>query len=167
MSSDFLDDPSPRTPALATIKGLSLGAKVVLAASVLLFFSLFLTWQNLEVVYQGAGTGTMMLDGWDLWGLLIGFLLVGLVGLVLFAKTADLALWPDVDWELVVLVAAGAVLALVAVKNLTDRNSSWVSYVALGLAGVTVAGAFLDWMRERLARYAIPRRRRKRIKSAV
>jgi hypothetical protein len=166
MSSDFLDE-SPRTPAVERIKGLSLAAKIVLAASALLFFSLFLTWQNLEVVYKGAGTGTLMLDGWDMWGLLIGFLLVGLVGLVLFAKTADLELWPDVEWELVILVAAGVVFTLVLVKNLTDRNSAWVSYVALVLAGVIVAGAFFDWTRERLARYAIPRRRRKRIKSAV
>jgi hypothetical protein len=167
MSSDFFDEPSPRTPAVERVKRLSLGAKIVLAGSVLLFSSLFLTWQNLQVVYEGAGTGTLMLDGWDLWGLLIGFLLVGLVGLVLFAKTADLALWPDVDWELVVLVAAGAVLTLVVVKNLTDRNSAWVSYFALVVAGAIVAGAFIDWLRERLARYAIPRRRRKRIKSAV
>ena len=167
MSSDFLDESPPRVPAVQRIKGLSLGAKVVLAASGLLFVSLFLTWQNLEVVYQGAGTGTLMLDGWDIWGLLIGFLLMGLVGLVLFAKTADLALWPDVDWELVALVAAGVVFTLVLVKNLTDRNSAWVSYVALVLAGVIVAGAFLDWTRERLARFAIPRRKRKRIKSAV
>lgn len=167
MSTDFLDEPSPRTPALEWIKGLSFGAKIVLAGSLLLFFSLFLTWQNLQVVYQGAGTVPLMLDGWDIWGLFIGLLLVGLFGLVLFAKTADLALWPDVDWEFVVLVAAGAVFALVFVKNLTDRNSAWASYLGLALAGVIVAGAFLDWTRERLARYAIPRRRRKRINSAV
>ena len=108
----------------------------------------------------------MMLDGWDMWGLLIGFLLIGLVGLVLVAKTADLDQWPDLDWELVILVTAGVVFALVLVKNLTDRNSAWASYLALVLAGGIVAGAFLDWTRERLARYAVPRRRRKRIKSA-
>jgi TRAP-type uncharacterized transport system fused permease subunit len=167
MSSDFLDESSPRRPTVERIKGLSLGAKIVLVGAVLLFFSLFLTWQNLEVVYEGAGTGTLMLDGWDMWGLLIGFLLVGVVRVVLVAKTGDLDLWPDVDWELVVLAAAAAVLALVVAKNLTDRNSTWASYLGLVLAGVTVAGAFLDWMRERLARYAIPRRRRKRFKSAV
>jgi TRAP-type uncharacterized transport system fused permease subunit len=167
MSSDFLDESAPRRPAVDRIKGLSLGAKIVLAGAVLLFFSLFLTWQNLEVVYEGAGTGTLMLDGWDMWGLLVGFVLVALVGIVLIAKTADLDLWPDVDWELVALAAAGAVFALVVVKNLTDRNSTWASYVGLALAGLIVAGALLDWTRERLARYAIPRRRRKRFKSAA
>jgi hypothetical protein len=163
VSSDFLDESAPRRPAVERIKGLSLGAKIVLAGSALLFFSLFLTWQNLEVVYEGAGTGTLMLDGWDMWGLLIGFLLVALVGIVLVAKTADLDLWPDVDWELVILAVAGAIFALVVVKNLTDRNSTLASYVGLVLAGVVMAGAFLDWTRERLARYTIPRRRRKRI----
>jgi hypothetical protein len=167
MSSDFLDESSPHRPAVERIKGLSLGAKIVLAGAALLFFSLFLTWQKLEVVYEGAGTGTLMLDGWDVWGLLIGFLLVGVVGIVLVAKTGDLDLWPDVDWELVVLAAAGAVFALVLAKNLTDSNSTWASYVGLALAGFIVAGALLDWTRERLARYAIPRRRRKRFKSAV
>jgi hypothetical protein len=167
MSSDFLDESAPHRPAVDRIKGLSLGAKIVLAGAVLLFFSLFLTWQNLEVVYEGAGTGTLMLDGWDVWGLLTGFLLVALVGIVLIAKTADLDLWPDVDWELVALAAAGAVFALVALKNLTDRNSTWASYVGLALAGLIVAGALFDWTRERLARYAIPRRRRKRVKTTV
>jgi hypothetical protein len=162
MSSDFLDE-SPRTPAVERIKGLSLGAKVVLACSALLFFSLFLTWQNLQVVYKGAGTGTLMLDGWDMWGLFIGFLLVGLVGVVLIAKTADLEQWPDVDWELVILVIACVILSLVIVKNLTDRNSAWASYLGLVLAGGIVAGAFLDWTRERIGRYRIPRRRRRRL----
>jgi hypothetical protein len=163
MSPDFFDQSSPRRPAVETIKGLSLGAKIVLAGAALLFISLFLTWQNLQVVYEGAGTGTVMLDGWDVWGLLVGFLLVGLVGIVLVAKTGDLDLWPDVDWELVVLAAAGAVFALVLVKNLTDRSSTWASYVGLVLAGVILSGAILDWTRERLARYAVPRRRRKRV----
>jgi hypothetical protein len=163
MSPDFFDQSSPRRPAVETIKGLSLGAKIVLAGAALLFISLFLTWQNLQVVYEGAGTGTVMLDGWDVWGLLVGFLLVGLVGIVLVAKTGDLDLWPDVDWELVVLAAAGAVFALFLVKNLTDRSSTWASYVGLVLAGVILSGAILDWTRERLARYAVPRRRRKRV----
>jgi hypothetical protein len=169
MASDvdgFLDE-SPRTPTVERIKGLSLGAKIVLAGSALLFFSLFLTWQNLKVVYQGAGTGTLMLDGWDIWGLLIGLLLVALVGLVLFAKTADLSLWPDVDWELVILVAAAAVLALVLVKTLTDRNSAWASYLGLALAGVILAGALFDWSAERLAYYRVPHRRRKRFKTTA
>ena len=167
MASDFLDESPPRTPIVERVKGLSPGAKLVLAASTLLFSSLFLTWQNLEIVYPGAGAGTLLLDGWDVWGLLIGFLLVGLVGLVLFAKTADRYLWPDVDWELIALVAAGVVFALVLVKNLTDRNSAWVSYAALVLAAAIVAGAFLDWTSERLGRYTIGRRKSRLFKTSA
>jgi hypothetical protein len=158
----FLEDAPPRALAVERIRGISFGAKVALAGAALLFFSLFLTWQNLEVVYQGAGTGTLMLDGWDVWGLLIGFLLLGLVGLVLVAKTSDPDLWPDVAWELVILVISATIFALVLVKNLTDRNSAWVSYVAVAIAGTIVAGALADWTREWLQSYAVPRRRRRR-----
>jgi hypothetical protein len=168
MTSDldgYLDEP-PRAFAPERIKGLSLGAKVVLAGAGLLFFSLFLTWQNLQVVYKGSGTAPQPLDGWDLWGLFIGFLLVGLVGLVLVAKTSDLELLPDVNWELVILVVTGVVFALVLVKNLTDRNSAWVSYLAVVLAGAIVVGAFMDWTSERLGQYTIPRRRRKGFRAA-
>jgi hypothetical protein len=163
----FLDEPPPRAFAVERVTRIPLGAKIVLAGAALLFFSLFLTWQNLEIVYQGAGTGTQMLDGWDALGLVIGFLLLGLVGVVLIAKTADPNAWPDVDWEVVVLVLSGAIFALVLVKNLTDRNSATVSYVALFIAGTIVSGAFLDWTSQRLRRYGIPRRRRRRLNSGV
>lgn len=166
MADEFFDE-APRPLGVTRIKGLSLGSKIVLAGAALLFFSLFLTWQNLNVVYKGAGTFPQMLDGWDVWGLLIGFLLVGLAGLVLIAKTSDLELWPDVPWEFVILVCAATVLALVIVKNVTDRNSTWVSYLAIVLAGAIVAGALLDWTSERLARYSVPHRRRKRFKTAA
>jgi hypothetical protein len=156
----YLDEPPPRAFNAERIKGLSLGAKIVLGGAALLFFSLFLTWQNLKIVYKGAGTGTQMLDGWDVWGLFIGFLLLGLVGLVLVAKTSDVEFWPDVAWELVILVVSATIFLLVLVKNVTDRNSAWVSYLAVVLAGGIVAGAFLDWTSERLGRFALPRRRR-------
>jgi hypothetical protein len=157
----FLDEPPPRAFAVERIKGISLGAKVVLTGAALLFMSLFLTWQNLQVVYEGAGTGTQMLDGWDVWGLLIGFLALGLIGVVLVAKTSDLEFWPDVAWELIVLAVSATIFALVLVKNMTDRNSAWVSYLALAIAGAIVGGALLDWTSERLGRYAVPRRRRR------
>jgi hypothetical protein len=163
----YLDDPPPRALAVERIKGVSLGAKIVLGGCALLFFSLFLTWQNLEVVYRGAGKGTLMLDGWDALGLIIGFLVLALVGLVLIAKTSDLEYWPDVNWEILILVLSSCICALVVVKNLTDRNSAAVSYVAVVLSGLIVAGAFLDWTNERLGQYAVPRRRRRRLRSGV
>jgi hypothetical protein len=170
MTSDadgFLDEPPPRSLAVGRIRHVPLGAKVVLAGAALLFFSLFLTWQNLEVVYQGAGTGTLMLDGWDFWGLLVGFLLLGLVGMVLIAKTSDPNAWPDAPWELLILVVSCVIFALVLVKNLTDRNSATVSYVALLIAGTIVVGAFFDWTTERLRGFSVPRRRRRRLSSGA
>ncbi|MGH3110768.1 MAG: hypothetical protein ACRDQT_07615, partial [Gaiellaceae bacterium] len=69
----YLDEGAQRGIAVARIKELSLGAKLVLAGATFLFFSMFLTWQTLEVDYGPAGTGTLMLDGWDALGLAIGF----------------------------------------------------------------------------------------------
>jgi hypothetical protein len=157
----FLDEGPPHGIAVERIKGLTLGAKMVLAGGLLLFFSLFLTWQNLEIDYGRTGTGTLRLDGWDSYGLLIGLLTLGLVSLVLFVKLSDAELLPDLPWELVTLAIAASLLGLVAVKSLTDRNSAWASYLALVLAGVMVAGAFLDWSSERSGRRAVPRRRRR------
>ena len=64
------------------IKGLSTGSKIVLGCGMLLFFSLFFTWQNLQVDFGRAGIATLELDGWDFWGLLIGLVTLAVVGLV-------------------------------------------------------------------------------------
>src|SRR5688572_22711200 len=102
MTSDadgFLDEGPPRGLAVERMKELSWGAKIVLAGGLLLFFSLFLTWQNVEIVYPGAGTDTRLLDGFDSFGLVIGLLTLGLVTLVFVAKFADVDVSPDVAWE--------------------------------------------------------------------
>jgi hypothetical protein len=162
----FLDEGPPKGIAVERIKALPLGAKLVLAGGVLLFLSLFLTWQNLEIDYGRAGTGTLMLDGWDLFGLAIGFLTLALVSLVVVVKVSDLDVSPDVSWELVTLALASAIFALAVVKNLTDRNSAWPSYLALALAATIVTGAYLDWSRSRSHR-GLSRRRRRPFRSTV
>jgi hypothetical protein len=162
----FLDEGPPKGIAVERIRRLSLGAKLVLAGGVLLFFSLFLTWQNLEIDYGRAGTGTLMLDGWDVFGLVMGFLTLALVSLVVVVKVSDLDVSPDVSWELLTLALASAIFALALVKNLTDRNSAWPSYLALALAATIVAGASLDWSRSRFYP-GLSRRRRRRFRSAA
>jgi hypothetical protein len=144
-TDSYVDEGPPRGIAVEKIKELSLGAKLVLAASTFLFFSLFLTWQTLEVDYGPAGTGTLMLDGWDALGLVIGLLTLGLLTLAAVVYLSDVEISPDFAWELATLVLASSILALVVVKNMTDRNSAWASYLAIAIAGVVVFGAFLDW----------------------
>jgi hypothetical protein len=161
----FAEEGQPKRRAtLESLRGISLGAKLVLAGGALLFFSLFLTWQNLEVDYGRTGTGTQLLDGWDVFGLVIGMLTVAIVSLVIIVKLSDVDTSPDVAWELITLVLSAAVLGLVLAKNLTDRDSAWPSYLGLALALAVVAGAFLDWSSERFARNAVPGRRRRRIR---
>jgi hypothetical protein len=165
MTSDadgFLDEGPPRGLAVERMKGLSKGAKLVLGGGLLLFFSLFLTWQNLEVVYPGAGTGTQMLDGFDVLGLMIGLLTLTLVTLVFIVKVSDVDVSPNVAWETVALALAGAILALVVAKNLTDRDSAWASYLGVVLAAGVVAGAYLDWAHSRPGSDSLVRRRRRR-----
>jgi hypothetical protein len=167
MGSDldaFLDEGPPRGLAAENVKGLSLGAKLLLASGFLLFFSLFLTWQNLEIDYGRTGTGTLMLDGWDVFGLVIGFLTLGLLTFVVVVKLYDADLAAEVSSELVTIALATAIFGLVVVKNLTDRNSAWASYLAVVLAAAVVVGALLDWAGERIGRNAVPRRRRRRIR---
>jgi hypothetical protein len=158
--STIPDEGPPRPHILERIRLLPTGTKLLAASGFLLFFSLFLTWQNLQVVYQGAGVATTMLDGWDFWGLLIGFLTFGLVVLALLLNGSDIEFSNDVRWDLVVLGGAVAIFLLVLLKNLTDDDSAWASYLGLALAALVVAGAYLDWSSERSARSVRRRRRR-------
>jgi hypothetical protein len=168
MTSDadgFLDEGPPRGLAVERMKELSWGAKIVLGGGLLLFFSLFLTWQNLEIDYGRTGTGTQMLDGFDAVGLVIALLTLGLVTLVFVANVADVDVSPDVAWELYALILSVAVLGLVVAKSLTDRDSAWGSYFGLILAAAVLVGACLDWAHSRPGRDSLVRRRRRRLKS--
>ena len=64
---------------MAKFKALSRGSQLVLVAGPLLLFSLFFTWQNVEVDYGRAGVATLPLDGWDAWGLLLALLVMATV----------------------------------------------------------------------------------------
>jgi hypothetical protein len=162
----FLDDGPPHGLGVDNVRGLSLGAKVLLASGILLFFSLFLTWQNLEIAYGRTGTGTQMLDAFDVFGLVIGLLTVGLLTFVVIIKLYDADLAPTAA-ELATFVIAAAIFGLVVVKNLTDRNSTWASYLAIVLAAAVVAGAALDWAGDAISRRAVPGRKRRRLRSIV
>jgi len=162
----LLEEATPRGRSRERIDGLSIGSKIVLACGVLLFLSLFFVWQNLKVDFGQAGTVTQHLDGWDVWGLLIALVIIALVSLVVVVRASDVDVSPDVDWELVTLVLAACVLGLTLLKNLTDADSTWASYVGLALAAGVVAGAGLDWSTSRASAWALPRRpgrRRRRI----
>jgi hypothetical protein len=132
------------------VKGLSIGSKIVLACGVALFLSLFATWQNLQVDYGRAGKAVLPQDGWDLWGLLIALVTVAAVSVVLVVHATDVDVPEDVPWEQVVLGLALLLVGLTLVKNLTDADSSWVSYLGLALAAGLAGGAYLDWARERV-----------------
>jgi len=134
---------------MATFKALSRGTQLVLVAGPLLFLSLFLTWQHVEVDYGRAGVAKLPLDGWDAWGLLLGLLVIALVTIVVLRALSGVEMSEDVPWSTICLGLGGTILVVALVKNLTDAGSSWPSYGFVALAGVVAYGTYRDWAAER------------------
>jgi hypothetical protein len=126
----------------------STGTKLFLAGAVLLFLDLFLTWQNLPLDFGRRTDITRSLDAWDLWGLLIGLLTLGLIAAVIFGETYD-ELELDSRFELALFAGSSLVLAIAVVKNLLDAGSAWASYLGILLAALMTFGAFRDWKEAR------------------
>jgi hypothetical protein len=146
---------------MATFKALPRGAQLVLVAGPLLVISLLFTWQQVEVDYGRAGVAKMPLDGWDAWGLLLALLTITAVVLVALVHLSDVDMPDSVPWTTVILALGVAVLAVAAVKNLTDAGSTPASYVFVGFAAVVAAGAYFDWAAARRPdRPALARKRR-------
>lgn len=129
-------------------KRLTIGTKLVLVASVAFFLNLSLTWQKIEVDFGPAGTAEQLLDGWDAWGLLLGVLSIAILVLTVLVHLTEAELPEHVRWDRIALAAGVALLAITVVKNLLDDGSTLASYVAIGLAAVVAAGAWLDVRRE-------------------
>jgi hypothetical protein len=125
------------------IAALSTGTKLMLASGTLLFFDLFLTWQNLPQRFGRKFQVVESLDGWDRVGLVLGLLTLALLALVIL-RQLDVELSPEVPWNWITLGLAGLVLAVATLKNVTDDHSAAAAYAGIVLAALLVAGAFLD-----------------------
>ena len=134
------------------IKSLTLGTKLVLVSGVVFFLNLSLTWQKIDVDFGPAGTAERMLDGWDAWGLLLGFLSLALVVLTVLVHLTDVELSETVRWDRITLALGGVLLALTLVKNLLDAGSTVASYVGIALAAAVFLGAWLNVREEAAAR---------------
>jgi len=148
-------------------KTLSTGPKLLLVATPLLLVSLFFTWQNLEIDFGRAGRAEQMLDGWDRWGLLIGLLALGLTALAVVAYLTDVELSEDVPWGPLVLGGGIAILALTLLKNVTDADSAWASYVGVLLAGLVALGAYETWAEDVGRPSLVSRLRRRGLRSVA
>ncbi len=147
---------------MAKFKSLSRGTQIVLVAGPLLFFSLFLTWQNIAVNYGRAGVARLPLDGWDAWGLLLGLLVLSTLTLVVLANLTEVEMSSDVPWAKVTLGLGVATFAVAVLKNLTDAGSSWSSYGYVALAAAVAVGTYLDWAAERKDRGPLLAARKRR-----
>ena len=149
------------------IKALSTGPKLMLVAAPLLFFSLFFTWQKLEVDYGPAGTGEALLDGWDFLGLLIGLVALGVTALAVIVYLTDVELSEDVPWLRLLLGGGVALLVLALLKNLTDADSAFASYVGVLLAVLVALGAYETWAETARRPSLVGRIRRRGVSSAA
>jgi hypothetical protein len=159
---------------MESIKALSRGTKLVLAAGPLLFMSLFFNWQMLEIDYGPAGIAKQPQDGWDAWGLVIALLVIATVTIVVLVKLTEVELSEEVPWETVTLLLGSVTFAFAVLKNLTDAHSTWTSYGFVALAGAFAYGTYLNWAETHptrnplLGRRRFPgRRRRRRFSSAA
>jgi hypothetical protein len=131
------------------LKSLSRGTKLVLVAGPLLFVSLFLTWQMVEVDFGPAGRADYPLDGWDVWGLQIGLLVIAVVSLMVVIHLTEVKLPEDIPWNTLIFALGNGVFVLTVVKNVTDAGSTWTSYVFVLLAALVAVGAYLNWSEAR------------------
>lgn len=149
------------------IKALSTGPKLLLVATPLLFFSLFFTWQKLEVDYGPAGKGEALLDGWDFLGLLIGLVALGVTTLAVIVYLTDMELSEDVPWQRLLLAGGVTLLVLALLKNLTDADSALAGYVGVLLAALVALGAYETWAETFRRPSLIGRIRRRGVSSAA
>lgn len=152
---------------MAKFKALSRGTQIVLVAGPLLLFSLFFTWQHVEVDYGSAGTATLALDGWDAWGLLLALLVVSVVTIVALANLTDVEMSDDIPWAKITLGLGIATAVVAVLKNLMDAASSWVSYGFVALAVAVAAGTYLDWVAAQKERTPLLARKRRGVRSAA
>ena len=152
---------------MAKFKALSQGSVIVFVAGPLFFFSLFFTWQYVEVDYGRAGVAKISLDGWDGWGLLIASLLLMIVVLVALRNFTEDEFSETISWETVTFGLGAAVFAAALVKSATDAGSSWSSYAFVGLAGAVAFGTYLDWAATRKREQPTLARRRRGLRSAA
>jgi hypothetical protein len=147
---------------MAKFLALSRGTQLVLVAGPLLFLSLFVTWQQVSVDYGPAGVAKIPLDGWDAWGLLLALLVAATVTLAALRELTELELSERIAWPTVMLGLGLAVLAVAALKNLTDAGSTVASYAFVALAALVAAGTWLDWTAAKRAerRPGLARKRR-------
>jgi len=152
---------------MATFKALSRGSQIVLVAGPLLFFSLFFTWQYVEVDYGRAGTAKLSMDGWDAWGLLIALLVLAIVVLVALRNFTEGELSDEVPWQAITFGLGAALAAAAVLKSLTDAGSTWLSYGFVGLAVAIAAGTYLDWAATRRREHPALARKRRGLRSTA
>ena len=72
--------------------------------------------------------------------MLIALVVVAVMSLVVVVHATDVEVSDDVPWEQVVFGLALGLCGLTLLKNLTDADSTWVSYLGVALAAGMAGG---------------------------
>jgi hypothetical protein len=152
---------------MAKLKALSRGSKIVLVAGPLLLFSLFFTWQNVEVDYGPAGVAKLPLDGFDAWGMLLALLVLSAVSLIVLLNLTGVEMSSDIPWTTIIFALGAGTFLVAVLKSLTDAGSSWTSYGFVALAGAVAAGSYLDWAAARKEHQPLLAPKRRGIRSTA
>lgn len=131
---------------MPNLADLSTATKVLLAAGVLMFIDLFLSWQK-QCVDTPIGDVCGSQSGWHGWGTLVGLLLVALIAweaITLAGIASNLNV--PVAASIVSAALAAAILLFTILKFLVDNEArSWPSWVGLLLAIVIAVGGWLKY----------------------
>ncbi len=152
---------------MAKFKAFTRGTQIVLVTGPLLFLSLFLTWQNVEVDYGPAGVASISLDGWDAWGLVLALLVLSATAIVALANLTEVEMSDDIPWPKITFALGAGAFAIALLKNLTDASSSWASYGFVALAAAFAVGSYLDWTEARRERKPLLSQKRRGLRSAA
>lgn len=138
-----------RLDARERMNALTLGMKILLPATALLFIDMFLRWQEVCADLGPLGETCGGQNGWNgLWGVLLGLLTVlMLVWLGLQIANVDISGYNlPVTAGLITLGLGVLIFALALLKNLVDDYSTIWSYIGVILAAL---GAYGAWQRSR------------------
>ncbi len=133
-------------------KATSVGEKVIIIAGVLLFIVGFMPWYSVDL----GPFGTFTRSGWQspgaIWSSLAIFVGLGMAGVVILKKLAEVAI-PDnvggLSWPKIFLGGGVAALALVVIKLLNESSSmGFAFYMGIIAAGALAVAGFMMYREE-------------------
>jgi hypothetical protein len=115
------------------------GAQIMLVGGVLLFISLFLSWQRAEI----AGVEVASLSGWDGIGIVLGLVTIVLLAwLIVRLASVDIPLPVSTAMTGALLGTLVLIFAIIKILTILGEETTIWAWIGLGLAVVVAVGSF-------------------------